>query len=76
MGGAGTGAMSRVSEHVVRRASEMQEVSETLRAVGVEPMMVDATSRRIAQAAGLFKSNGGKAFPTLDELMTAMEAAK
>ena len=70
------GAMSRVSEHAVRRASEMHEVSETLRAVGVEPMMAEATSRRIAQAAGLIKSNGGKAFTTLDELMAAMEAVK
>jgi len=66
--GRAPGAMSR--------ASEMQEVSETLRAVGVEPMMAETTSRRIAQAAGLIRSNGGEAFTTLDELMAAMEATK
>ena len=54
----------------------MQEVSETLRAVDVEPMMAEATSRRIAQAAGLIRSNGGEAFTTLDELMAPMEATK
>ncbi len=76
MGGAGTGARSLVSEHAVLRASEMQEVSKTLRAVGVEPMMVEATSRRIAQAAALIKRNGGKTFTTLDELMAAAGAVK
>jgi 3-hydroxyisobutyrate dehydrogenase-like beta-hydroxyacid dehydrogenase len=74
--GRAPGAMSRTSEHAVRRASKMQEVSGTLRAVGVEPMMAEATSRRIAQAAGLIRSNGGEAFTTLDELMAAMEATK
>ena len=33
--GRAPGATSRASEHAVRRASEMQEVSEALRAVGV-----------------------------------------
>jgi 3-hydroxyisobutyrate dehydrogenase-like beta-hydroxyacid dehydrogenase len=66
-------SLSRASEHSVRRASEMREVAETLRAVGVEPMMAEATARRIALAEGLIKSNGGKAFTSLDELMAAME---
>ena len=69
-------SLSRASEHSVRRASEMREVAETLRAVGVEPMMAEATSRRIALAAGLIKNNGGKAFTSLDELMTAMKASE
>jgi 3-hydroxyisobutyrate dehydrogenase-like beta-hydroxyacid dehydrogenase len=67
-------SLSRASEHSARRASEMREVAETLRAVGVEPMMAEATSRRIALAEGLIKSNNGKAFSSLDELMAAMEA--
>ena len=69
-------SLSRASEHAVRRASEMREVAETLRAVGVEPMMAEATSRRIALAEGLIKSNDGKAFTSLDELMAAMAAAE
>ena len=65
-------SLSRASEHAVRRASEMREVAETLRAVGVEPLMAEATSRRIAEAEPLIKSNDGKAFATLDDLMAAM----
>jgi 3-hydroxyisobutyrate dehydrogenase-like beta-hydroxyacid dehydrogenase len=66
-------SLSRASEHAVRRASEMREVSDTLRAVGVEPMMAEATSRRIALAEGLIKMNDGRAFKSLDELVAAME---
>jgi 3-hydroxyisobutyrate dehydrogenase-like beta-hydroxyacid dehydrogenase len=66
-------SLSRASEHAVRRASEMREVAETLRAVGVEPMMAEATSRRIAMAQPLIKENGGAAFGSLDELMAAMD---
>jgi len=38
--------IGRVIEHGERRAREMEEVAETLRAVGIEPMMAEATSRR------------------------------
>jgi 3-hydroxyisobutyrate dehydrogenase-like beta-hydroxyacid dehydrogenase len=65
-------SLSRASEHAVRRASEMREVAETLRAVGIEPMMAEATSRRIALAEPLIKANGGAAFVSLDALMAAM----
>lgn len=37
--------ISRVAEHGRRRAEEMREVMETLRDVGVEPRMADATAR-------------------------------
>jgi hypothetical protein len=37
---------SRVVVHGERRAREMEEVAETLRAVGVEPIMAAATARR------------------------------
>ena len=37
---------SRVVEHGERRAREMEEVAETLRAIGVEPIMAEATARR------------------------------
>jgi 3-hydroxyisobutyrate dehydrogenase-like beta-hydroxyacid dehydrogenase len=36
----------RVVVHGERRAREMEEVAETLRAVGIEPIMADATARR------------------------------
>jgi 3-hydroxyisobutyrate dehydrogenase-like beta-hydroxyacid dehydrogenase len=38
--------MSRVLEHGERRAREMEEVAETLRVAGVEPIMALATARR------------------------------
>jgi len=38
--------MGRVLEHGERRAREMEESAETLRAVGVEPIMCEAISRR------------------------------
>jgi 3-hydroxyisobutyrate dehydrogenase-like beta-hydroxyacid dehydrogenase len=38
--------VGRVLEHGERRAREMEEVAETLRAIGVEPMMAEATARR------------------------------
>jgi 3-hydroxyisobutyrate dehydrogenase-like beta-hydroxyacid dehydrogenase len=39
-------AMARVVVHGERRAREMEEVAETLRAAGVEPIMAAATARR------------------------------
>jgi 3-hydroxyisobutyrate dehydrogenase-like beta-hydroxyacid dehydrogenase len=38
--------VGRVVVHGERRAREMEEVSETLRAIGVEPIMAEATARR------------------------------
>lgn len=38
--------MNRVVVHGERRAREMEEVAETLRAIGVEPIMAEATARR------------------------------
>lgn len=68
-------SISRASEHAARRASEMREVSETLRAVGVEPLMSEAASRRIAEVADLLEGNDGKAFGSLDEVIAAMSVA-
>jgi Domain of unknown function (DUF1932) len=36
-----------------RRAREMEEVAATLRAIGVEPIMAEATARRQDWSAGL-----------------------
>jgi 3-hydroxyisobutyrate dehydrogenase-like beta-hydroxyacid dehydrogenase len=38
--------MARVVVHGERRARELEEVAETLRAIGIEPMMADAAARR------------------------------
>ena len=41
--------VSRVAEHGHRRAEEMREVAQTLRHVGIEPMMALATAKRQEQ---------------------------
>jgi 3-hydroxyisobutyrate dehydrogenase len=46
--------MSRVLEHGCRRAREMEEVAETLRAAGVEPIMTEAASR-VQERGGLLE---------------------
>jgi 3-hydroxyisobutyrate dehydrogenase-like beta-hydroxyacid dehydrogenase len=55
--------IGRVVEHGERRAREMEEVAETLRSVGVEPVMAEATARCQAWLAGLglLEHFGGRA---------------
>jgi 3-hydroxyisobutyrate dehydrogenase-like beta-hydroxyacid dehydrogenase len=43
----------RVVVHGERRAREMEEVAETLRAIGIDPIMAEATARRQDWAAAL-----------------------
>jgi 3-hydroxyisobutyrate dehydrogenase-like beta-hydroxyacid dehydrogenase len=38
--------VSRVAEHGKRRAAEMREVAESLRDVGIQPVMAEATAER------------------------------
>jgi 3-hydroxyisobutyrate dehydrogenase-like beta-hydroxyacid dehydrogenase len=45
--------LGRVVEHGERRAREMEEVAATLRSIGVEPIMAEATARRQDWLAGL-----------------------
>ena len=45
--------VGRVVVHGERRAREMDEVAATLRGLGIEPMMAEATVRRMDWAAGL-----------------------
>jgi 3-hydroxyisobutyrate dehydrogenase-like beta-hydroxyacid dehydrogenase len=45
--------VGRVVVHGERRAREMEEVAETLRSMGVEPMMAEATVRRMDWSAEL-----------------------
>jgi len=55
--------IGRVVEHGERRAREMEEVAATLRSIGVEPVMAEATARRQDWLAGLglLEHFGGKA---------------
>ena len=45
--------IGRVLEHGERRAHEMEEVAEMLRAAGIDPLMAEATARRQAWEAAL-----------------------
>jgi 3-hydroxyisobutyrate dehydrogenase-like beta-hydroxyacid dehydrogenase len=45
--------MGRLVVHGERRAREMEEVAETLRAIGVDPIMAEATARRQQWSATL-----------------------
>jgi 3-hydroxyisobutyrate dehydrogenase-like beta-hydroxyacid dehydrogenase len=55
--------VARVAVHGERRAREMEEVAETVREAGVEPMMAEATVRRMDWSAhlNLKEAFGGKA---------------
>jgi hypothetical protein len=55
--------VGRVIEHGERRARELEEVAETLRAMGVEPIMTEAIVRRQdwGAAQNLMPEFGGKA---------------
>jgi 3-hydroxyisobutyrate dehydrogenase-like beta-hydroxyacid dehydrogenase len=45
--------IGRVVEHGERRAREMEEVAETLESIGIEPIMAQATARRMDWSARL-----------------------
>ena len=56
--------IGRLVVHGERRAREMEEVSETLKAIGVEPIMAEATARRQEWSARLdLKSHFGPEGP-------------
>jgi 3-hydroxyisobutyrate dehydrogenase-like beta-hydroxyacid dehydrogenase len=57
--------VGRVVLHGERRAREMEEVAETLRAIGIEPIMAEATARRQDWSARLdLRSQFGPDGPT------------
>jgi 3-hydroxyisobutyrate dehydrogenase-like beta-hydroxyacid dehydrogenase len=66
--------VGRVVVHGERRAREMEEVAETLRSMGVEPMMAEATVRRMDWSAqlGLKKLFHGEAPATHREFADAV----
>jgi 3-hydroxyisobutyrate dehydrogenase-like beta-hydroxyacid dehydrogenase len=68
--------IERVVVHGERRAREMEEVAETLRAIGVEPMMAEATARRQQWSAdvGLRKHFGPDGPSTYREVVDWLRA--
>ncbi len=70
--------IGRVVVHGERRAREMEEVAATLRELGIEPMMAEATVRRMDWAADLgLKARFGGEFPkSYKEVLDAIAAAE
>jgi 3-hydroxyisobutyrate dehydrogenase-like beta-hydroxyacid dehydrogenase len=70
--------VNRVVVHGERRAREMEEVAETLRAIGVDPIMAEATVRRQDWAAHLdLKSHFGADGPaTYREVLAVLAPAR
>jgi 3-hydroxyisobutyrate dehydrogenase len=69
--------VNRVVVHGERRAREMEEVAETLRAMGIEPIMAEATARRQDWSAKLrlrdqFPPEGPQ---TYDEVLSYVSTA-
>lgn len=70
--------INRLVVHGERRAREMEEVAETLREAGIDPMMAEATARRQDWSAGLglqrhFPPEGPKGAA---EVLAVLEALK
>jgi len=69
--------IERVVSHGRRRAAEMREVAETLRGIGIEPLMAAATAARQQWLAdlGVKERLGGKKTENRAELITAIRGA-
>jgi 3-hydroxyisobutyrate dehydrogenase-like beta-hydroxyacid dehydrogenase len=67
--------IGRVVEHGERRAREMEEVAETLRQAGVEPIMTEAVGRRQEWGArlSLLDHFGGKPPQNYREILQAIQ---
>lgn len=68
--------VGRVVVHGERRAREMDEVANTLRELGIDPIMAEATARRMdwAAALGLRARFGGEFPQTYREVLNAVSA--
>jgi 3-hydroxyisobutyrate dehydrogenase-like beta-hydroxyacid dehydrogenase len=69
--------IGRMVVHGERRAREMEEVAETLKAIGVEPLMAEATARRQDWSAQLglkshFRSDGPRSYREVVELVSRL----
>jgi len=70
--------IGRTAIHGERRAHEMEEVAETLRALGIEPMMAEAAAKRIKWAAdkGLAEAFQGKAPESYADVIKAINESE
>jgi 3-hydroxyisobutyrate dehydrogenase-like beta-hydroxyacid dehydrogenase len=70
--------VGRVVVHGERRAHEMEEVAETLRAIGIDPIMAEAAARRQRATAelGLRSLFGSEGPRTYREFLDALGSAK
>jgi 3-hydroxyisobutyrate dehydrogenase len=70
--------VGRVVMHGERRAREMEEVADTLRTIGVEPIMAEAAARRQQWSAdaGLKDRFGCKGPLTYDEVLEALASTR
>ena len=70
--------LGRTAIHGERRAHEMEEVAETLRAMGIEPVMADAAARRLGGCAklGLNSRFKDKAPDSYHDVIRAIEEAE
>ena len=72
--------MGRVVVHGERRAREMEAVAETLRAIGVEPIMAEATARRQQWSATLalkshFAADGPTRYEDVLDILDRLQRA-
>jgi 3-hydroxyisobutyrate dehydrogenase-like beta-hydroxyacid dehydrogenase len=70
--------IGRVVVHGERRAREMEEVAETLRAIGIDPIMAEATARRQDWSAEMdlkshFGPEGPKTYQEVVEKIRSLE---
>jgi len=70
--------LGRTAIHGERRAHEMEEVADTLRAMGIEPVMADAAARRLGGCAklGLKSRFKDKAPDSYHDVIRAIEEAE
>lgn len=70
--------IGRVAVHGERRAREMEEVAATLRELDIDPMMAEATMRRMDWAAGLgLREHFGGQFPkTYQQVLEVISTAE
>lgn len=68
--------IGRTAIHGERRAHEMEEVAETLKSLGIEPIMSEAAAKRIAWAArqGLKEKFGDTAPESFHDVLDAIRA--
>jgi len=70
--------LERMASHGERRAAEMEESAATLRELGLDPLMVEATVRRQREMGAIGQDEAVRAARTQDasRLLAAVDAAK